>query len=135
MLSEIGGGGSRPLYNFEEYIQSEHLTSFPQVETILKESDTFQHIRQAIKDKISIDFDEARIYVDGNFEKARHVNDFVETWSFEEFKQKVTMVQTIKEELAKIKEWYSKDVPSNVPSQPNASVKGILNIEGKTIRS
>jgi dynein heavy chain len=133
MTSEISGC-TRLLYHFDELVAAEHLSHFPQVDEILKSSKSFKRKRSSIHDKIHIDFEEARVYVDHNFEKARPVNDYVETWNFELFKTEVTTVQSIKDELSKIKEWLNKDVPQYVPSHPNASVKGILNIEGKTIR-
>lgn len=133
MISDINGI-TRLIYHFDEIVAAEHITHFPQVEEIIKNSESFLEFVNFIMRKINIDFEEARIYVDNNFEKARHVNDYVETWNFDVYKSEGHTVQAIKDELNKIKEWLAKDIPNYVPSQPNASVKGILHIDGKKVR-
>ena len=132
MVSDINGI-TRLTFRFDEVLASDRLTSPPQLSEIIKHSDVFRETSKKIIEKFHDDFIEAQLYTETSFEKARHVNDYVESWNFETYKSEGHTVQHIKDELNKIREWNQKEIVNYVPSSVS-SVKGILNIDGKGIK-
>ncbi|OMJ81043.1 hypothetical protein SteCoe_18549 [Stentor coeruleus] len=133
ILSEIGNL-SRLTYRFDDILATDRLSPL-QMADIIKSSESYQNTRKRIREKFHDDFVEAQAYVETYFEKARYVNDYVETWNFEIYRAEGHTVQQIKDELNKIKETMTKDVSMYVHSGPNNTVKGILNIDGKAIKN
>ena len=125
---------SKLVYRFDEYVPDDLPGRFPNIEYIIKHSESFRRNKDQIIEKILVDFSEAEEYVNATFERARDVYEYVESWNFEQFKSEEHTVQHINDELKRLKEWQSKDVATKVPSNPPASIKGILNIEGKEVK-
>ena len=132
ILSEVNNI-NRVSQGYEELFGNDR-SNLAQISDIVKGAEVYQETLKRIKDKFVDDFKEAYAYAENNFEKARYVNDYVATWNFEAYKAENHTVQHIKDELNKIKDSMTKDLNNYVPSIPNASVKGILNIEGKIIK-
>ena len=134
MVSDISSI-TRLTFRFDEILSSDRISSQPQLAEIIKSSDVYKGICKKIIEKFHDDFIDAKGYGEQYFEKARHVDDYVKAWNFEVYKAENHSVQSIKDELNKIREWISKDVGSNMPQAPTGSFKGILNIDGKTTKT
>ena len=104
MVSDINGM-TRLTFRFDEVLGNDRTTNAPQVGEIIKNSDEYRDTCRRIMDKFSEDFVEAQNYFGNSYEKARHVNDYIEKWNFDAYKADPNHgVQQIRDELAQIKE-------------------------------
>jgi dynein heavy chain len=134
-LSKVVRVGYQP--EFMTFIKGEHITVIPDIIGVLNASNSFKKLRTRMQRKVEIDFASAKVFVNDTFAKARDIYDYLEQWDFEIYRRDEHTIQSIKDEMGKLKEWKDVDIPRYLPAQPPQppAFKGMIKIDGKKVRA
>ena len=115
--------------NFNQFIQGLISDSGPKFKVIVEQSFQYQASKEAIQQKIDMDFKELMPQVN-RIEMCRDINDFDQTFDFDEFKSTYSDLETIKSWLEKLNKW-SDSVQKEIKV---GYLQGFINIQGKKLR-
>jgi dynein heavy chain len=134
-MNKVTRVGSYP--NFMSFIKSEHISIIPDIASVLNGSNAFKKLRTRMHQKVEIDFVSCRVFVGDTFVKARDIYDYMDQWDFEAYKKEEHTIQSIKDEMNKLKEWKDVDIPRYLPANPPQppQFKGMIKIDGKKVRA
>ena len=90
--------------NFNQFIQGLISDSGPKFKSIVEQSFQYQASKEAIQQKIDQDFKDLMPMVT-RIEMCRDVNDFDQTFDFDEFKSQYSDLDTIKTWLERLNKW------------------------------